>query len=327
MKLKKRIMDSKLGALKKVLGEFILEGKMWLKYAYDSNMSKDNTKMQIDLIIRAHALEKGMSIGKVKEGFGKEKVKTLICDLQRFVELGGAKSTVNEICGIISQYMIFNGFVGSGNEVEHLFTTFCNNNGIIIDNNNKLGGIDIKELLKSKETCGFDFAEFAYSRYSIRDYSDVPIEKEKVNQALKICEKTPSACNRQPWRVYVYYNKPQRDSIFKAQNGVIGFEDEMQCAILICCDARCYNTGESNLPYIDGGLYGMNLLYALHHVGLAAIPLSVSYHKRRMKEIKVAAGIKEYELPVLLIGVGTFKDSYKVAVSHRKLYQEYTNFK
>ena len=320
-------MDSKLGAFKKILGEFSLEGKMWLKYAYDSNMSKDTTKMQIDLIIRAHALEKGMSIGKVKEGFGKDKVKALILDLQRFVELGGAKGLVNDICGIISQYMAFNGFVGSGNELEKNFTAFCGNNAIKIDNNNKLGGIDIKESPKTKEICGFDFAEFARSRYSIRDYSDAPIEKEKVDQALKICEKTPSACNRQPWRIYVYYDKSQRDRIFKAQNGVVGFEDDLQCAILVCCDARSYNTGESNLPYVDGGLYGMNLLYALQYVGLASIPLSVCYHKRRMKEIKVAAGIKENELPVLLIGVGTFKDSYKVAVSHRKSYQEYTNFK
>ena len=35
---------------------------------------------------------------------------------------------------------------------------------------------------------------------------------------------------------------------------------------------------------------------------------------------------EEYEVPVLLIGVGTFKDDYKVAVSHRYMYKDYVKF-
>ena len=36
--------------------------------------------------------------------------------------------------------------------------------------------------------------------------------------------------------------------------------------------------------------------------------------------------LPSHEVPVLLIGVGTFKDNYKVAVSHRYSYNEYVKF-
>ena len=37
--------------------------------------------------------------------------------------------------------------------------------------------------------------------------------------------------------------------------------------------------------------------------------------------------IPKYEMPCVLIGVGTYKDEYKVAVSKRKDFMEYTVIK
>ena len=43
-----------------------------------------------------------------------------------------------------------------------------------------------------------DFLELAQSRYSVRKYSDKPVEKEKLEQILKAAQAAPSACNYQP---------------------------------------------------------------------------------------------------------------------------------
>lgn len=45
------------------------------KYIGNGARNKNPRKMETDLAIRAHALEKGMSIGSVKVGFGKQKVR------------------------------------------------------------------------------------------------------------------------------------------------------------------------------------------------------------------------------------------------------------
>ena len=108
--------------------------------------------------------------------------------------------------------------------------------------------------------------------------------------------------------------------------GSKGFNKQMQCAILVCGDLRNYGFYEQNLPFVDGGLYAMNLLYSLHYYGLATIPLTMGHKWRITKKIKQEMRIPSYEVPVLLIGVGTFKDDYKVAVSHRYMYKDYVKF-
>ena len=163
---------------------------------------------------------------------------------------------------------------------------------------NDVGGIynlNLKDI-SSKIQCSFD--SFSQSRFSIRDFGDSPLEVEKVCAALKLCERTPSACNRQSWRVHVYTENNLVAKMFELQGGSKGFNKQMQCAILVCGDLRNYGFYEQNLPFVDGGLYAM---------------------KQEMR-------IPSYEVPVLLIGVGTFKDDYKVAVSHRYMYKDYVKF-
>ena len=179
---------------------------------------------------------------------------------------------------------------------------------------------DISSKLKSP------FDEFSQLRFSIRDFGSLPVDLEHVCAALRLCERTPSACNRQSWRVHVYTENKLVTKMFKLQGGSKGFNEQMQCAILVCGDLRNYGFYEQNLPFVDGGLYAMNLLYALHYYGLATIPLTMGHKWRITKKIKQEMHLPSHEVPVLLIGVGTFKDNYKVAVSHRYSYNEYVKF-
>ena len=101
----------------------------------------------------------------------------------------------------------------------------------------------------------------------------------------------------------------------------------MQYAILICGDIRGYNINELSQVYVDGGIYAMNLLYALHFENIAAIPLTMAHKQRQMRLIKKGMGIPENEIPVLLIGIGSYKNEYKVAVSERQNHKSYTIIK
>ncbi|MDR2455284.1 MAG: nitroreductase family protein [Deltaproteobacteria bacterium] len=48
-----------------------------------------------------------------------------------------------------------------------------------------------------------DFIEHASKRQSCRDFSDKPVEREKLVKCLEAARLTPSGCNSQPWRVLV----------------------------------------------------------------------------------------------------------------------------
>ncbi len=310
---------------------FRLLGQKWqevlycLKYMATGGMYKNSRKLETDLTITAHALEKGMAIGKVRIGFGKKKAHSLIKGLEKYSQLNGCKKEfIIEVSSIINKYILYNKEQGADmKDIQTALEKFCTSHHIEIINQ---GGILTKNKHETYKLLNCDFREFSQSRFSIRDFSEEPISMEAINKALKLCERTPSACNRQNFRIHIFTNKEQRQKLFNMQLGCNGFSQDMQCAILICGDMLGYKYYEHSLLYVDGGLYAMNLLYALHREGLATIPLTVAHKNGYLNKIKKAVEIPDNEIPILLIGVGSYKEKYKVAESYRKDYKSYTYF-
>ena len=184
-----------------------------------------------------------------------------------------------------------------------------------------------KDLTKQavQSDSAIDFKRFTESRYSVRNFSDEPVDVELIKQALKIAEKSPSACNRQPWKVYVYKGK-RKDEILSLQGGNRGFTENIDTAILVACNVESYFVHEMDLPFVDGGLYAMTLMFALHSLGVGTIPLSCAMMKDKQKALYKHFEIKDNEIPVLLIGVGNLKEEFKVALSNRYDYITYSTF-
>ena len=55
----------------------------------------------------------------------------------------------------------------------------------------------------AKEEKTMEFMELAKKRYSVRKFSDKPVEKDKLEQILEAGNIAPTAKNQQPQRVYV----------------------------------------------------------------------------------------------------------------------------
>ncbi|WP_418529452.1 nitroreductase family protein [Paraprevotella clara] len=322
MSIKDYLKNSRTVLFFRLLHEKFQEVVLLTKYIANGNRLNDKDKLLTDLAIRTHAIEKGMSIGNVKVGFGKPKVMSLLRDMQLYLSLGGNKGFVSEACSVINKYIAFNESIGADMAtVKDRFMIFCKENKVeMIDK----GGIYLldRESTVTKLNSSFDI--FSQSRFSVRDFGTDKISFVYIERALSIAEKSPSACNRQSWRIYVYSDAKLRNKIFSLQGGCNGFCQDMQYAILICGDIRGYNINELSQVYVDGGIYAMNLLYALHFEGVAAIPLTMGHKQKKLKEIKLEMDIPDNEVPVLLIGVGAYKDKYKVAVSVRRDYHNYT---
>lgn len=48
-----------------------------------------------------------------------------------------------------------------------------------------------------------DFLEFARKRWSVRSYSEKPVEQEKIDKILQAAMIAPTAVNYQPQKIYV----------------------------------------------------------------------------------------------------------------------------
>ena len=206
------------------------------------------------------------------------------------------------------------------NDVKTKLDAFIHKNAITLI---PQGGVHVLNHEQVKEDAQGAFSCLSQSRYAVRDFGDAPLDLEKVRKALKLCERTPSACNRQSWRVHIYTQKEKKNRLFELQGGCKGFHDGMQAAVLICGDASSYGFPEFPTAYIDGGIYAMNLMYALTYYDIATIPLTLAIGERRLKAMKREMGVPEREMPVLLVGIGTFKDTFRVAQSQRAPFTDY----
>lgn len=183
--------------------------------------------------------------------------------------------------------------------------------------------LDYRDIEKREKE---SFKIFSQSRFSVRDFGSAPVSKDKLEDAFKLCERTPSACNRQSWRLHVYTEREKIDKLCKLQGGSKGFYDGFQGVIMLCADIGCYQFQEPNQYFVDGGIYAMNLLYALHYNDIATIPLTMGHKQGYLKRIKQEMNIPENEAPILLVGYGSYKERWKVAMSKRKSWMEYVSW-
>lgn len=321
--MKDWLRNSRLVLFFRLVFEKMQELIVETKYLANGNRFRDKRKMKTDLQIRVHAIEKGMSMGNIKKGFGNKKACGIIDDIRKYMSVFNDKQFVVESCSVLNQYIKYKEEIG-----QEIADVKANLNELIKELDIQpleQGGIIRLKYNDIKKRAEGSILDVIASRYAVRDFGNDPIDMSLLREALHVVEKSPSACNRQSWRIHVYTGE-KAIKLFTLQGGCNGFITDMQVAILICGDLTSYYIDELNLPYVDGGLYAMNLMLVLHYYGLASIPLTMGRRVSRLKKIKKGIEIPENEVPILLIGVGSYKDEFKAAVSYRYPYTQYTKF-
>lgn len=61
-----------------------------------------------------------------------------------------------------------------------------------------------------------NFSKLVLARQSCRDFSDKPLEKETIEKILSLSMNAPSACNSQPWKVYVVTKEDMLKDVAKS---------------------------------------------------------------------------------------------------------------
>ena len=279
---------------------------------------KCREKMEYVLLRRNHIIEKGLSIRCPKNGFGKEKVKALLLDLLKYRALyGNPNNFLNYPVATIKEYISYTKANGNSiAEIESLFQQL--NDRISCDvKKTPIAGVVVKTKKQIEEEKRESFNGFLSSRHSIRYFTKDKPSNEKINDALYLAQKTPSACNRQGWKVHFFENE-KCSELLKWQGGSKGFEHEPTIAFLVTANERAFLKHEPFQAYVDGGMYSMSLLLALHEVGLGAIPLSCGFHHRKLSPLFKKFNIPKNEIPVEIIAAGEMEESFKIAASSRK---------
>ncbi len=276
--------------------------------------------MQAYLIFQYHAVEKGLSFRNIKLGFGGVRIIQLIDALNIYLKKFEKDETTDITVAALKEYMEYDKEHNpDGNSVipkiEEVVRNYEDRN---IDG--AKGGTKTIQKSDILNTVNFDFESFFKSRFSTRDFTDEPVALDLVMNAIDIAKYAPSVCNRQAWKVFVIdHNKPELKSRFlEVQNGNRGFGDRISTLLVITGKLSSFYSFERNQVFIDGGLFAMSVVLALHSKGLGTCCLNTSYSAEAHELFRNVMPLEDDCVPIMFIGVGNLQEKYKVATSSRK---------
>ena len=267
------------------------------------------------LISNYHVIEKCLAMPNFELGHAKERVSVVCCDLLKWRDLGFNLKHVQIVAAIQSvkeynnlhkkaNYQLGSALQNLINEVIEL--QYVNEH--------------LQPTVKSEEffeKSNGAFNEFAKSRHSCRAYSDKDIPLDVLRDCVDIARTTPTACNRQPNKTYLVTKPELISEITRIQGGGRGFAEKSNKLIIITSSLTVFNTNEIFEAIKSGGMYTMNILYALHYHKIGACPLLWGEDKKKDKKLRKLLDIPDNEKIIMVISCGYPLDEFKYVTSVR----------
>ena len=275
-------------------------------FADEKQLSKGQ-KNNYELLQLSHRLEKGLLIRNPKPLWGWEKA-------YKIVEL---LKDNNDVFSSETAKAVLSAFLKVKEKSFHdkdriKCKEFFDRTNFSIENNNK-GGTICVEKVNFIETEIKAIEKLFYSRHSCRDFSDKTVSNDDISKAIKMALRCPSACNRQPFKVYVISPSKLED--------IIGRNLQYKCdkLLIVTGDVRAFTAGELLDWLISPSLFAAYLTLSLHTLGIGSCIIRKDLVKDNMynKTIKDITCMTDSERIVLEMYIGYYNDKFIAPVSNR----------
>ncbi len=287
----------------------------FFKYSFNVNKTISKQSEVATLTKEYHIVEKGLALPKTRVEFGKEKITKLIQKATEYQKAHGDDYLITAIQSCLVEYYQFN----KENQVD-LNSAFFKSIHQFVNNQSISDFGGTKEVTKSEiiEATNFDYHRFVTTRSSIRDFDSSEIDLTQLQEAISLARHTPSVCNRQSWRAHLYTDKQKVLQVLQFQNGHAGFKESIKAIFVITTDVAMFTKLETNQIFIDGGLFAMSVMNALHSKQIGSCPLNTCLPFVDEIKLKKTVAIPPNERVIMMIGIGNLKEKYKVAKSFKR---------
>lgn len=306
------------GEIKRVylLADFFYDIKKTYKYMNWSPKDKTPAKLSAELLFQYHKLEKGLVMPGKYRLFGVEPAFEVIKLLTEWRELGfsladpvflGALETLHAYAARLDHHDL-----DSTGHVLPIVQSF-------------LQGYPSRtpELTTPQNFTAIDsfdaFEKIALARRSVREFSQKNVAFSDIAKAVQLAQLSPSACNRQPCKVYVIYDEELKKKALALQNGNRGFGHQIPVlAILVAEGKGFFDATERHQPYVDGGLFAMSFVLGLTSCGIASCFLNWCAPTGNDKRLHAMLNIPTSEYVITMLAIGYNQEKVSVPRSPRR---------
>lgn len=297
-----------------------MDKKLYIKHS--SVFKKDTyNKIESEITLRYHSIEKGFLHNPIRYRFAKERVEELL-DYLKFDDVNIHIKDVQIQSAILNLCVYYELHLSNNIDISDYYT--------IEEYEHLKSNLTIKEQpVKSHTSSEYfnfrlsNFEQFSKSRCSVRSFTGEKISIDVFQKVVKLANQAPTVCNRQGVSVNLIENKEKIDEILSIQGGLKGYSESLSQLIVLTSDRNYfYSIGERYQLYIDGGIYLMNLLYALHYYEIAACPAHWGMPIEADIKVQKIIGLNDSEKIICLIAIGKPVDKFKTTLSLRRLYNE-----
>ncbi|CAM3158942.1 nitroreductase family protein [Prescottella defluvii] len=304
--------------LRRARDQLLLAGSYWSDWARfrsHSGMAEHGARgLRAQIVMDAHRLEKGLALPEPRVWFGREVIERLLDNTERYCGSHPMDDVdeyiVDAAIGALGEYFRANdgsdtaspAWARSASDraaklaANHPARSAANVGGVV-----PIGPSAFEASGVTSET----FTSFTRSRHSVRNYTaDVP-DRQAIVEAIELAGTSPSVCNRQGSRVRIFDRGPAADAVLAHQNGNKGFGHTASHVLVVTQDIEAFVApGERNQAFVDGGMFAMTLMYALHAAGIGSCALNWSRTAADDKKLRATLGLPANEVVVTLMVAG-----------------------
>lgn len=272
------------------------------RYMFWSGKDISLERLRAELLFQYHKIEKGLVMPGVPRLFGVEPVLATMSLINQWRKVGYSL-----------QDPIFCGALEALHSYQEKIATYS------LDDTGKILPVlqdflisypERKEALLTPqalvEVNSFDgLKQLALARRSVRSFQPEHVDFQLIKNAIDVAQLSPSACNRQPCKVYLIRDAEKKKAILSLQNGNRGFGHLVPDLVIVTASLKTFfDASERNEPYIDAGLFTMSFLYGLASQGIGSCCLNWCVQPNNDKTLHDLLGIDEFEKVIMLIAVG-----------------------
>jgi nitroreductase len=283
----------------------------YFRFSSMFDRESESARLGASIKMDAHRIEKGLALPQSRPGFGRDVVARLIRDVAIYEQRFGADRVTRVARAALADYEQ----TGRSQGVPHG------------DLGKFLTADDLAEADRAtiqldaasvRSRAQIDFAAFAHSRHSLRQFSKDAVDPAAIDAAVRAAERTPSVCNRQSAKAYHIVDPALRRQLLEVQGGNRGFGDDIAELLIVTSELRNFvSAAERYQCWIDGGLFAMSLVYALHAQGLGTCMLNWSVDPSRDIAARKLMNLPPTQNIIVYIAVGHYPANFAVATSAR----------